>query len=161
MDIAKINFERILKTHYFLFTSSSSLCAVLTFVVSYDCHPYFISSLACSLEIANFETRISSCGLQISSGNFIVVWVKLNPEWQCSAWNWEKTLLPVSVVWQYGLWSFQMGYTILERFLHKNQHTQRKLLNFESWTNGEPQNLKISEFSKLIILIFYVKNLKN
>ena len=29
--------------------------------------------------------------------------------------------------------------TKLERFLHKNQHTQRKLLNFENWTNGEPQ----------------------
>ena len=112
MDIVEIDFERILKTHYFLFTSSSSFCAVLAFVVSYDCHPYFILSLACSLEIANFETRISSCGLQISSGNFIVVWVKLNPEWQCSAWNWEKTLLPVSVVWQYGSRSFQMGYTI-------------------------------------------------
>ena len=25
----------------------------------------------------------------------------------------------------------------LERFLHKNQHTQRKLLNFEFWINGE------------------------
>jgi hypothetical protein len=24
-----------------------------------------------------------------------------------------------------------------ERFLHKNQHTQRKLLNFEFWINGE------------------------
>ena len=42
-------------------------------------------------------------------------------------------------LWQYGLWSFQTGYTKLERFLHKNQHTQRKLLNSENWTNGEPQ----------------------
>ena len=42
-------------------------------------------------------------------------------------------------LWQYGLGSFQMGYTKLERFLHKNQHTQGKLLNFENWTNGEPQ----------------------
>ena len=42
-------------------------------------------------------------------------------------------------LWQYGLWSFQTVYTKLERFLHKNQHTQRKLLNFENWTNGEPQ----------------------
>ena len=25
----------------------------------------------------------------------------------------------------------------LERFLPKNQHTQRKLLNFENWVNGE------------------------
>ena len=39
--------------------------------------------------------------------------------------------------WQYGLWSFQAGGTKLERFLPKNQHTQRKLLNFENWVNGE------------------------
>ena len=25
----------------------------------------------------------------------------------------------------------------LKSFLHKNQHTQRKLLNFEFWINGE------------------------
>ena len=42
-------------------------------------------------------------------------------------------------LWQYGFGSFQTGYTKLERFLHKKQHTQRKLLNFEKWTNGEPQ----------------------
>ena len=40
-------------------------------------------------------------------------------------------------IWQYGLWSFQAGGTKLERFLPKNQHTQRKLLNFENWVNGE------------------------
>ena len=40
-------------------------------------------------------------------------------------------------IWQYGLWSFQAGGTKLERFLHKNQYTQRKLLNFEFWINGE------------------------
>ena len=39
-------------------------------------------------------------------------------------------------LWQYGLWSFQVGGTKLERFLHKNQHTQRKLLNFEFWINS-------------------------
>ena len=44
-------------------------------------------------------------------------------------------------LWQYGLWSFQMGGTRLERFLHKNQHTQRKLLNFEFWINGEMSNI--------------------
>ena len=47
--------------------------------------------------------------------------------------------LCVPTLWQYGLWSFQTGYTKLERCLHKNQPTQRKLLNFENWTNGEPQ----------------------
>ena len=40
-------------------------------------------------------------------------------------------------LWQYGLWSFQTGGTKLERFLPKNQHTRRKLLNFEFWINGE------------------------
>ena len=30
-----------------------------------------------------------------------------------------------------------MGGTKLERFLPKNQHTQKKLLNFENWVNGE------------------------
>ena len=43
----------------------------------------------------------------------------------------------ISILWQYGLWSFQTGYIKLERFLPKNQHTQRKLLNFEFWINGE------------------------
>ena len=44
---------------------------------------------------------------------------------------------PPPEVWQYGLWSFQTGNTKLERFLPKNQHTQRKLLNFENWIDGE------------------------
>ena len=30
-----------------------------------------------------------------------------------------------------------MGVTKLERFLPENQHTQRKLLNFENWVNGK------------------------
>ena len=30
-----------------------------------------------------------------------------------------------------------MGDIKLERFLPKNQHNQRKFLNFENWTNGE------------------------
>ena len=33
-----------------------------------------------------------------------------------------------SRLWQYGLWSFQTGGTKFERFLPKNQHTQRKFL---------------------------------
>ena len=47
------------------------------------------------------------------------------------------TPTPWLTLWQYGLWSFQTGDTKLERFLPKNQHTQRKLLNFEFWNNGE------------------------
>ena len=51
-----------------------------------------------------------------------------------------------STVWQYGLWSFQTGGTKLERFLHKNQHTQRKLLNFENWISGGLRSFQKSEF---------------
>ena len=58
--------------------------------------------------------------------------------WLCTSAFSIKTR---SGLWQYGLWSFQTWYTKLERFLHKNQHTQRKLLNFENWTSGGPQNL--------------------
>ena len=49
----------------------------------------------------------------------------------------QPTKTPVYKVWQYGLWSFQVGGTRLERFLPKNQHTQRNLLNFENWVSGE------------------------
>ena len=45
-------------------------------------------------------------------------------------------------LWQYGLWSFQTVGTKLKRFLPKNQHTQRKLLKFENWVNGEVSNLE-------------------
>ena len=46
-------------------------------------------------------------------------------------------ILVLCALWQYGLWSFQTGGTKLERFLPQNQHTQRKLLNFENWVSGE------------------------
>ena len=54
----------------------------------------------------------------------------------------------VQPLWQYGLWSFQTGGTKLERFLPKNQHTQRKLFNFENWVNGEMS--KISKFNNFL-----------
>ena len=43
----------------------------------------------------------------------------------------------LSMQMQMALWSFQTGGTKLERFLPKNQHTQRKLSNFENWVSGE------------------------
>ena len=49
------------------------------------------------------------------------------------------------MLWQYGLWSFKRGYK-QERFLPKNQDTQRKLLNFENWVNGEVS--KIPKFDQ-------------
>ena len=47
------------------------------------------------------------------------------------------TLTILYVLWHYGLWSFQTGGTKLGRFLLKNQHTQRELLNFENLVSGE------------------------
>ena len=49
-------------------------------------------------------------------------------------------------VWQYGLWSFQTWGKKLERFLPKNQHNQRKLLNFENWISEGLRNFQKSEF---------------
>ena len=44
-------------------------------------------------------------------------------------------------IWQYGLSIFQVGDTKLERFLPKNQHTQRKWLNLENLCSGELSNI--------------------
>ena len=66
-----------------------------------------------------------------------------------SIWNSLEFFLK-SWLWQYGLWSFQVGGTKLERFLHKNQHTQRKLLNFEFWINGELSKVGHHFSNKLI-----------
>ena len=49
-------------------------------------------------------------------------------------------------VWQHGLWSFQTGGTKLERSLPKNQHPQRKLLNFDNWISGRLRSFQKSEF---------------
>jgi hypothetical protein len=65
------------------------------------------------------------------------------------------------ILWHYRLWSFKSRDTKLERFLHKNQHTQKKLLNFENWTNRSLSSLQKTEHLKLIILIFHVKKFKN
>ena len=43
---------------------------------------------------------------------------------------------------------FSNGGAKLERFLPKNQHTHRKLLNYENWVNGEVSNIG-HQFSKL------------
>ena len=73
----------------------------------------------------------------------------------------ESTFLVEYTLWQYGLWSFQTGVTKLERFLPKNQHTRRKLLNFENWVMGRCQ--KYQNLTKIWLSksIFYVKNYPN
>merc|ERR1712086_351841 len=67
-------------------------------------------------------------------------------------------------IWHYRLWSFQGRGTKLERFLHKNQHAQRKLLNFENWTSGEPQYLakiRVFKVDYFIIPLFLAPKLSS
>ena len=76
------------------------------------------------------------------------------------SWHYDNrfTLYSSWTIWQYGMWSFQTGSTKLERFLPKNQNTQRKWLKFENWVNGE-----VSKSAKIWLSksIFYVKNYPN
>ena len=60
-------------------------------------------------------------------------------------------------LWQYGLWSSQAGGTTLERFLHKNQHTQNKLLNFKFWINGELSRIGHYFSNKKNLKIYFTK----
>ena len=46
-------------------------------------------------------------------------------------WTFTSRSVAIRVV------EFSGGGTKLEIFLPKNQHTQRKLLNFENWISGE------------------------
>ena len=46
---------------------------------------------------------------------------------------------------------FSKGGTKLERFLSKNQHTQRKWLNFENWISLGLRSFQKSDFEKSII----------
>ena len=55
---------------------------------------------------------------------------------------WDAFLVCTWLLWQYGLWSFPTGPTKLERFLPKNQRTERKLLNFENWVFGDWRGVK-------------------
>ena len=51
----------------------------------------------------------------------------------------KDTVTTIVGVW-YGITGcrvFKWGGAKLESFLPKNQHIQRKLLNFENWCNGE------------------------
>ena len=57
-----------------------------------------------------------------------------------------------------------MGYIKSERILPKNQHTQRKFLNFENWTSGGPQKLakiKVFKVNYVILPLFLVPKLRS
>ena len=75
-----------------------------------------------------------------------------------SCFNWNSYLVCLYKYGNMGCWVFKGKDTKLERFLHKNQHTQRKLLNFENWVNGE-----VSKSAKIWLSksIFYVENYPN
>ena len=68
------------------------------------------------------------------------------------------------LLWQYRLSSFQTRDTKLDIFLPKNQHTQRKLLNFEFWINGKLSTFKVNflcQKSSESIQFFFFFSLKN
>ena len=60
-------------------------------------------------------------------------------------------------LWQYGLWNFQAGVTKLEWFLHKNQHTQRILLNFEFWIIDKLSKMEHHFSNKMIYKLILSK----
>ena len=111
------------------------------------------------------EYRIHLLKLWRSQTQLVYVWSKwfslCNKDLEKST-KWLHIMTMFSLIgcglWQYGLWSFQTGDIKLERFLPKNQHTQRKLLNFVFWINGE-----LSKSAKIWLSksIFYVKNHPN
>ena len=53
------------------------------------------------------------------------------------------------------------GGTKLERFLHKNQHSQRKLLNFEFWINGELSKIGHHFSNTKMLKLILSKNVKS
>ena len=69
----------------------------------------------------------------------------------------EANLMWALLLWQYGLWSFQTGYTKLERFLPKNQHANRIFLNFENWTNLGSQKFAKTRVFKVDYFDFLCK----
>ena len=58
-------------------------------------------------------------------------------------------------IWQYDLWNFQARYTKVERFLPKNQHAQRKLLNFENYSNGEVSKSAITSIIRSLYFLHW------
>ena len=59
------------------------------------------------------------------------------------------------------MWSFQTRGTKLESFLPKNQQTQRKLLNFEFWINGELSKIGHHLSNKFFFKLILSKNVNN
>ena len=92
---------------------------------------------------------------------YFCVWnwsLNLIKHWAEFPFKWTEKVIVDCRTWQCWLRSFQTRGTKLERFLPKNQHTQRKLLNFENWVYGEASKSAKIWLSKLI---YHVKNHPN
>ena len=74
-------------------------------------------------------------------------------------WSKERKLFWSFAIalWQYGLLSFLEGGTKLKIFLHKNQHTQRKLSTSKFWINDQLSKLILSKNgnNKNVLLSWY------
>ena len=79
--------------------------------------------------------RCSHLNLQFTADKLEKINTGVNFPGTSSRFTHEKVFISIMVVW---VVEFSSGVTKLERFLPKNQYTQRKLLNFENWTNGKP-----------------------
>jgi hypothetical protein len=93
-------------------------------------------------------TFIDHCTICINCFTFVFFTLKLQYGQFYSSYSPIGGLyvLWIHNLWQYGLWSFQMGGAKLERFLPKNQHTLRKLLNFKNWISGASEVFKNQSF---------------
>ena len=56
---------------------------------------------------------------------------------------------------------FKRGGTKLERFLPKNQYTERKLFDFENWCSGELSKIGHHCINKVIYKLMLSKNIDN
>ena len=99
---------------------------------------------ACNVCLIKIRSKLSNVSLLCLLKNFMRQTLApslyaLSQQENANAWKCK--------LWHYRLWSFQTGGTKLERFLPKNQHTQRKLLSFENWVSGEVSKIE-HHFSK-------------
>ena len=115
-------------------------------ICSVELCTYDLSFFPCSIYPLQSSNTALSCGI---FSFYFLLSANRTPNFVCTSW-------------QYGFWSFQKWGIELERFLPKNQHTQRKLWNYENWCSVELSKIghhfsnKVIE--KLILMIFDIKN---
>ena len=108
---------------------------------SFEKYRFYIDQLTKKLKLSEVA---QSGALNLRLAALVRTRLTVNPSPRVN--NHCRVHLCKCALWQYGLWNFQAGGTKLERFLPKNQHTKRKLLNFENWINGGLRSFQKSEF---------------